>query len=166
MCPGYSAFRCFGFLKTFLRFDGITLPKWEIFFGNSRSPPISLMSLPMVEAVGQVRFLSTQKGRRGGKIFSFPRFGCSSRIRRISSRMRRFHIRFRLVFGVRFFSERASIFFPPSKKFFFQRKRVLLLVFGNASRVVLNPCFSQNARTRALSSACSVIIYWYLKASS
>ena len=166
MCPGYSACRCFGFLNTFLRFICTILPKWEIFFGNIRSPPISLMRRPMVETVGHVRFLSVQKRSRDGKILSFPRLGCSSRMRRISSRMRGFHIRFRLVFGVRFFSESASIFFPPSRKFFFHKKRVRLLVCGNASSVVFNPCFSQKARIRARSSACSVIICRYLRASS
>lgn len=69
-------------------------------------------------------------------------------------------------FWVRFFSESASILFLPRENLLFQRKSVLLLVFGNASRVTANPYFSQKARMRARSRAFGVIICRYLRASS
>jgi len=51
-CPGYSATKCLGFLVRLALLKGTSLPLCLTLTGNFRSPPISLIKLPMVDGQG------------------------------------------------------------------------------------------------------------------
>lgn len=75
-----------GFAQTFGAFPWHDLSIVAHLDGKLCRPPISFISRPMVDGLGQGMFFAWQKDARKMYTLSLPKLGCSSRRRRISSR--------------------------------------------------------------------------------